>query len=113
MKFYKTPFKTEADITNNMITRSKIQTAMNTTRDKLKMGSFNPNAFEVVPLTIKDKRIPKQFNNYTLVHLTDIHLGQWINKTRLDGIIKITNKLQPDLIALTGDYISYQTKNYL
>ena len=113
MKFYKTLFKTEADMTNNMITRSKIQTAMNTTRDKLNMGSFNPNAFEVVPLTIKDKRIPKQFNNYTIVHLTDIHLGQWINKTKLDGIVKITNKLQPDLIALTGDYLSYQTKNYL
>ena len=74
-----------------MITRNKIQTAMNTTRDKLKKGTFNPNAFEVVPLTIKDKRIPKEFNNYTIVYLTDIHLEWWINKTKLDEIVKITN----------------------
>lgn len=105
--------KKENEINNNMIARSKIQTAMNTTRNLLNRGTFKAHEFAVVPLTIKDKRIPSAFNNYKIVHLTDIHLGQWINKEKLDGIVEIINSLQPDLIALTGDYLSYQTKDYL
>lgn len=84
MKFNKPKINTQK---TTIQAKSKIQTAMNTTRNKLNMGTFNPDAFTIEHLTIKDRRIPKKFNNYTLVHLTDIHLGQWINKTRWNSSI--------------------------
>ena len=93
--------------------KSIIQTAMNTTRKKLKKGNFNEDSFEIVPLTIQTNKIAKEFNNYKIVHITDIHLGQWITKEKLDGVVKMINKLKPDTIVLTGDYVSYQADEYL
>ncbi len=100
----------DEDISNEMLARSQLQTAMNSTRDRLNMGSFDENTFKIVPLTIEDKRIPKEFDDYKIVHLTDLHIGQWMNKEKLLGVIDMVNELEPDLIALTGDYLSYQIK---
>ncbi len=99
---------TDEDISNEMIARCQLQTAMNSTRDKLNMGSFDEDTFDIVPLTIKDERIPEEFDGYTIVHLTDLHIGQWMNREKLEGVIDIANNLTPDMVALTGDYISYQ-----
>ena len=89
--------------------RKKIQTAMNYTRDKLKKGKFNEKEFEMVTIPLKTDKIGEEFDNYTIIQLTDIHLGQWITKEKLVGIVKLINKEKPDLIVLTGDYISYDT----
>lgn len=93
--------------------KSIIQTVMNTTRNKLDKGEFNENSFEIVPLTIETKKIDKEFDGYKIVHITDIHLGQWITKERLEGVVNIVNNLNPDIIVLTGDYVSYQADKYL
>ncbi len=93
--------------------KSVIQSAMNNTRKKLNKGKFNENSFEIVPLTIETDKIDNEFGNYKIVHITDIHLGQWITKEKLDGVVKIINQLEPDTIVLTGDYVSYQADKYL
>lgn len=90
-----------------------IQSAMNTTRNKLKKGEFKKDSFEIVPLTIETDKIDQEFDNYKIVHITDIHLGQWITKEKLDGVVEMINKLEPDTIVLTGDYLSYQVDQYL
>ena len=63
--------------------RKKIQTAMNYTRNKLKKGKFNIDEFEVVSVEIESDKIGSAFDNYTIIQLTDIHLGQWITKEKL------------------------------
>lgn len=90
-----------------------IQKAMNKTRDKINKGNFNKKAFQIVPLVIKTDKIDETFNNYKIVHITDIHLGQWITKEKLDGVVEIINNLKPDTIVLTGDYVSYMADEYL
>lgn len=107
--------KTQYDqtIKDNKYIRSKIQTIMNDTREALNMGKFNPDPFKLVDLTIRNRKIPQQFNNYKIIQITDIHLGQWLNKEKLDGVVKIINNQKPDLVAITGDFLSYQTQNYL
>ena len=90
-----------------------IQTAMNTTRKKLNKGEFKKDSFEIVPLIIESEKISSAFDNYKLVHITDIHLGQWITKEKLDGVVDIINELKADAIVLTGDYVSYQANKYL
>lgn len=90
-----------------------IQKAMNKTRDKLDKGYFDEDSFEIVPLLIKTNKIDDLFNDYKIVHITDIHMGQWINKEKLDGVVNIVNSLKPDTIVLTGDYVSYQVDEYL
>ena len=43
----------------------------------------------------------------TLVHLSDLHFGPIVNPRHLERAIEAANDLRPDLIALTGDYISH------
>lgn len=93
--------------------RKKIQTAMNYTRNKLKKGKFNVDEFEVVSVEIESDKIDSAFDNYTIIQLTDIHLGQWITKEKLMGIVELINKENADLIVLTGDYVSYKVDDCL
>ena len=93
--------------------KSIVQKAMNTTRNRLNKGKFDKDSFEVVPLIIETDKIDEEFDGYKLVHITDIHMGQWINKERLEGVIEIINKLKADTIVITGDYVSYQIDSHL
>lgn len=102
------------NITNKTLyPRIKLQNAMNTTRNKLNKGKFNRESFEIVEEIIETDKIPEEFDNYTIIQLTDIHIGQWINKEILEGIIEIVNELNADLIVMTGDYVSYKTEEHL
>ena len=90
-----------------------LQTAMNTTRKKLNKGKFNKESFEVVPLLIETNQIDEEFDGYNIVHITDIHMGQWITKERFEGVTEIINDMEADTIVITGDYVSYQTDPHL
>lgn len=96
-----------------MAAKRKVQKAMNITRTKMNRGKFRPEDFAVVYEEIETNKISKEFDNYKIVHITDIHLGQWITPEKLLGLVHMINKLNPDLIALTGDYVSYSADNEL
>ncbi|PIE74186.1 MAG: metallophosphatase [Deltaproteobacteria bacterium] len=55
------------------------------------------------------RSIPVQINNLrsplTIVHLTDIHLGVFLRKDFLEGIVQVTNEQNPDFVVITGDII--------
>jgi predicted MPP superfamily phosphohydrolase len=57
------------------------------------------------------RRLPKALDGLRLVHLSDLHYGPLTNSDHLARAIKAANDLHPDLIALTGDYIS-QDRSY-
>ena len=52
------------------------------------------------------RRLPAKLNGLRVVHLSDLHYGPLVNPQHLERAVKVANDLQPDLIALTGDYIS-------
>jgi uncharacterized protein len=52
-------------------------------------------------------RLPKALDRLRIVHLSDFHYGPIVNPTHLERAIETANDLRPDLIALTGDYISH------
>jgi len=49
--------------------------------------------------------LPHSFHGFTLAHLTDLHFGFLVSKTFLERIVQKTNKLRPDVIVCTGDYV--------
>jgi len=87
--------------------RQKMQTAMSGFRDRIGIHEFDPRDFEIVPITVKITDLDPVFNDYKIVHISDIHLGQWISAKRIEGVVNLVNKEQPDLIAITGDSVSY------
>jgi uncharacterized protein len=54
------------------------------------------------------RRLPKALDGFRVVHLSDLHYGPLVEPRHLERAIAIANELKPDLIALTGDYISQE-----
>jgi predicted MPP superfamily phosphohydrolase len=87
--------------------RQKLQLAMSRSMEKMGMHEFDSCHFEIVPVDITIPGLDPSFDGYRIVHITDIHLGQWISTARLEGVIDLVNKQNPDIVAITGDFVSY------
>lgn len=92
-----------------MKVRQGIQDAMTYSLPEKK---FSTNDIDLVEIEIPIKNLGWNFNNFKILNLTDIHLGQWINPEYLDELIDYVNTLNVDLITLTGDYFSYNFEDY-
>src|SRR2546426_7113208 len=62
---------------------------------------------EIVRQRIRLVRLPKAFEGFRIAQLSDIHIGPFTTADYIRRCVAITNRLEPDLIALTGDYISW------
>lgn len=51
------------------------------------------------------KDLPPSFQGFTVAHLTDLHLGFLVSPAFIEGVVRKTNSLRPDLIVCTGDYV--------
>jgi predicted MPP superfamily phosphohydrolase len=52
-------------------------------------------------------RLPKAFTGFRIAQLSDIHIGPFMTEDQIRKYVKITNDLKPDLIALTGDFVTW------
>ena len=73
---------------------------------------INPKKIDLVEIDIELEDLGWNFNNFRILNLTDIHLGQWINPEYLNDLTDYVNTLNIDLITLTGDYFSYVIEGY-
>jgi predicted MPP superfamily phosphohydrolase len=46
-----------------------------------------------------------ELNGFTIVQISDIHIGPTIKRGYVERIVEAVNALQPDLIAVTGDVV--------
>ena len=90
-----------------LMLRQKMQIVMSNFRDKLGIHEFDVRDFEVVNLKVNIPDLDPAFKDYRIVHISDIHLGQWISAKRFEGVVNLVNKQKPDLVAITGDSVSY------
>ena len=99
----------ESEKPTGMKIRQGFQTFLTQTRGNT---TFKPELFELIGVDVKVNDLPQVFNNYKIINLTDIHLGQWISPQYLEGVVDYVNRLNPDMITLTGDYVSYILDGY-
>lgn len=52
---------------------------------------------------VKVKDFP--FEKFNLVQLTDVHVGRTIKRDFIEGLVKSTNALKPDMVVITGDLV--------
>ena len=76
-------------------------------RKKIRPIKFNKKNFEFRYINIEIPDLEEGFENYKIINLTDIHLGQWLTSKHLNGVINLVNREKPDLLVFTGDYVSY------
>lgn len=56
---------------------------------------------EVNDVIVRIKDFP--FTGFTIVQLTDIHIGRTVKHDFMENIIAQTNSLRPDMVVITGD----------
>src|ERR1700730_2723370 len=54
------------------------------------------------------RRLPDKLDGFRIVQLSDLHLGPLTSGEQLRRAMEVANNLDPDIIALTGDYISHE-----
>src|SRR5208282_1221439 len=70
------------------------------------------NEFEVTRHKIRLDALPDAFRGFRIVQLTDIHHGVFLPEALLRHVVETANELEPDLIALTGDFVTY-SRSYI
>jgi predicted MPP superfamily phosphohydrolase len=60
---------------------------------------------EVKRVRVGLSRLPEQASGTTIVQITDLHVGQPITRDYVADVVRRTNALAPDIIAITGDLV--------
>lgn len=56
---------------------------------------------------VKLTRWPEGFADFRIVQLSDIHHGLFTPLAEVERVVELANLLEPDLVALTGDFVSF------
>jgi len=65
--------------------------------------AFTPPEISEVPIRLPG--LPKSLDGFTIVQLSDIHVGPIIQERFLDQLVAAANGAKPDLVAITGDLV--------
>lgn len=67
------------------------------------------NSLVTTQITIKNVRLPKSFDGYTIVHISDLHNKKFRIKNK--RLLEKIRAAMPDMIAITGDLIDRRRYN--
>jgi uncharacterized protein len=75
---------------------------------KTAFDEANSLTVEEVPIYLE--RLPARLNGFRIVHLSDIHHSRFTGLDHILNAINISNELEPDMVLLTGDYVSHDAE---
>ena len=59
----------------------------------------------VVTVEVPIAGLPRALHGFTIVQISDIHVGPTIKRGYLQAIVEAVNRLEADLVAITGDLV--------
>ncbi len=72
---------------------------------KYAIGEAQTLSLEEIEVSID--RLPKRLDGFRIVHLSDLHHSPFTSLEHIINAINTTNSLKPDMVVLTGDYVSH------
>lgn len=69
-------------------------------------GEIERHLIDIVPRTIALRSLPEAFVGFKIIHISDIHLEEYTEPFFLKDVVRKINSLQPDMVVLTGDFVS-------
>jgi hypothetical protein len=72
----------------------------------LGVALYEPHELQVEEVEIQLHRLPAAFDGFRVVQLSDLHFGEFMTAGYLRKIVETSNAQQPDLVLLTGDYVT-------
>ena len=77
------------------------------TRSAICKKGTGPEWLEVVNIDMAIDGLGEKLRGRRIVHLSDIHCSRTVSKKYLRRCINRVNKLEPDIVVLTGDYVTH------
>lgn len=65
---------------------------------------------DVTDYKVESPKIPKSFNGFKIVHLSDLHNFSYGSDNK--KILNKLEKIKPDIVVLTGDMVNTNSKNF-
>ena len=80
--------------------------------------ALGPEWIEVVEIDLPIANLPQVFVGKRVVQISDIHCSRVVKVEYLQRCVSRINELQPDMVVMTGDYVTYHhlrryTKKFL
>jgi predicted MPP superfamily phosphohydrolase len=69
-------------------------------------GEFARHEISIVTRPISIANLPDAFHNFRIAQISDIHLDEFTEPSFVRRVIGQVNSLAPDMVLITGDYIS-------
>ncbi len=69
-------------------------------------GIANRHRYKVQHLTLLFKNLPKSFDGFKIIQLSDIHSGSFTNMAGVQKGVDLVNGLAADLVLFTGDLVN-------
>jgi uncharacterized protein len=66
---------------------------------------FGRLEIETTSYRVELERLPRAFEGFRIAQLSDIHIGPFMTSTDIRYFVELANRLKPDLILVTGDYV--------
>ena len=68
---------------------------------------YGKHRFQTKEITYTSSRLPKAFDGYRIIQLSDIHLGSFLQyPEKVQEAVDLVNAQNPDLIVFTGDLVN-------
>ena len=71
---------------------------------------YNVNTLEVTKYVVENKKVPKEFDGYKIVQISDLHSKLFGENNK--KLIQKIKSLNPDIVVVTGDLIDGENNNY-
>lgn len=66
-------------------------------------GKYN---FKVIKKKLVYQRLPKSFDGFKILHITDIHSGSLDNREKIEYAVDLINQQEFDILLFTGDIVN-------
>lgn len=66
-------------------------------------GRYN---YQIFPVSLKFADLPKAFDGFKIVQISDVHSGSFDNIEEVEKAVKIIQDQKPDMIVFTGDWVN-------
>ena len=85
-----------------------IRALASTWSKKAKLAMDEANSLSLERVEIYLKRLPKRLDGFKIIHLSDTHHSPFTSLEHIERVVKVANRLKPDIFLLTGDYVSHE-----
>jgi len=69
-------------------------------------GEFARHEISIVNRDVALTKLPDAFHGYRIAQISDIHFDEYTEPSFLRRVVGQVNRLAPDLVLMTGDYVS-------